>query len=51
VPILSPRSLPAFPGTQTAVRQTPLTATDTIGFYGTDTIALNEHWSVPGGAL
>ena len=43
-PLLDPNPYEAFPGTQTAVRQTPVTSTKTIGVFAVDTIALGPQW-------
>ena len=37
-PLLAPDPFEAFPGTQTTVRQKPITKTNTLGLYVTDTI-------------
>jgi catecholate siderophore receptor len=48
-PLLDPDPFEAFPGTQTAIRQEPRTATDTIGVFGLDTLDLGPHLSLIGG--
>lgn len=47
-PLLAPDPLEAFPGTQTSVRQKPITKTDTLGLVVTDTVALSTQWTVTG---
>ena len=48
-PLLDPDPFETFPGTQTAVRQRPTTATDTIGVFALDTVDLGSHLSLIGG--
>jgi catecholate siderophore receptor len=43
-PLLDPNPYEAFPGTQTTIRQTPVTATQTIGVFANDTIAFGPQW-------
>jgi catecholate siderophore receptor len=47
-PLLAPDPLETFPGTQTTVRQRPITKTETLGFVVTDTIAIGEQWTITG---
>ena len=47
-PLLAPDPFEAFPGTQTAVRQKPITKTQTIGLVATDTIAIGPQWTITG---
>jgi catecholate siderophore receptor len=42
--LLDPNPYEAFPGTQTTVRQTPVTSTKTVGVFVNDTIALGSQW-------
>ena len=46
--LLSPNPYEAFPGTQTTVRQRPVTKTATLGAYATDSIDYGEHWTLVG---
>ena len=48
VPLLTPDPFQAFPGTQTTVRQQPITKTNTLGLVVTDTVAIGEQWIVTG---
>lgn len=48
VPLLAPDPYEPFPGTQTAVSQTPRTSTETRGAYLTDTISLGRQWQLTG---
>jgi catecholate siderophore receptor len=43
-PLLDPDPYEAFAGTQTAIRQTPVTSTKTIGVFANDTIAFGPQW-------
>jgi catecholate siderophore receptor len=45
-PLLDPNPYEAFPGTQTTVRQTPVTRTQTFGVFANDTILFNDQWSL-----
>lgn len=47
-PLIAPDPHEAFPGTQTAVSQNPLTITSTLGVYLLDTIGIGPHWSAMG---
>ena len=46
VPLLAPDPFQVFPGRQTTIRQLPITKTNTLGLYVTDTITLGEQWSL-----
>jgi catecholate siderophore receptor len=48
-PLLAPDPFEAFPGTQTTVRQKPITKTNTLGLYATDTIAFGPQWALTAG--
>ncbi len=48
-PLLAPDPFETFPGTQTVVRQKPITKTNTLGLYITDTITLGEQWALTAG--
>ncbi|HEX4293163.1 MAG TPA: TonB-dependent receptor [Rhizomicrobium sp.] len=48
-PLLAPDPFEAFPGTQTVVRQKPITKTNTFGAYLTDTITLGSQWALTAG--
>jgi catecholate siderophore receptor len=43
-PLQGPDPYEAFPGRQTAIRQAPVTATQTIGVFANDTIAFGPQW-------
>jgi catecholate siderophore receptor len=45
-PILQPNPFEAFPGHQTAIRQTPDTNTNTIAGFAIDSIDIGPHWNV-----
>jgi catecholate siderophore receptor len=45
-PLLDPNPYEAFPGTQTLVRQTPVTRTQTVGVFANDTIQFNDQWAL-----
>jgi catecholate siderophore receptor len=47
-PLLAPDPLEAFPGTQTTIRQTPDTKTQTFGAFAVDTVDIGAHWTVTG---
>jgi len=47
-PLLAPDPLETFPGTQTSVRQKPITKTQTVGLVATDTIAIGPQWTLTG---
>ena len=47
-PLLAPDPFEAFPGTQTVVRQKPITKTNTVGLVATDTIAIGPQWTITG---
>ena len=47
-PILTPNPFQPFPGTQTTVNQIPITKTNTVGIYATDTISWGPHWLLTG---
>lgn len=46
--LLSPDPYESFPGTQTNVRQKPITKTSTLGAYATDNIDYGRHWTLVG---
>ncbi len=48
-PLLAPDPFEAFPGTQTTVRQKPITKTNTLGLYATDTINFGAQWALTAG--
>jgi len=48
VPLLDPDPFEAFPGTQTVIRQMPVTKTATVGAYVNDTIDIGPHWTFTG---
>ena len=48
-PLLDPDPFEAFPGTQTTVRQHPITKTNTLGLFVMDTIDIGPHWNVVAG--
>ncbi len=45
-PLLDPDPNEAFPGTQTSVRQTPVTSTKTLGIFANDTVTINPQWTL-----
>jgi len=47
-PLLAPDPFEAFPGTQTVVRQKPITKTNTVGLVATDTVAIGPQWTLTG---
>ncbi|HSZ73692.1 MAG TPA: TonB-dependent siderophore receptor [Rhizomicrobium sp.] len=47
-PLLDPDPFEAFPGTQTSVRQQPITKTSTLGIFAVDTIDIGPHWNIVG---
>jgi catecholate siderophore receptor len=47
-PLLAPNPFEAFPGTQTTVNSRPITKTNTLGLYVTDTIVFNQQWELTG---
>ncbi len=47
-PLLAPNPFQPFPGTQTTIRQNPITKTNTLGLYVVDTIDIGPQWSVTG---
>ncbi len=47
--LLDPNPFEAFPGTQTSVRQHPITKTNTLGLFVLDTVDIGEHWNVVAG--
>lgn len=45
-PLLDPDPYEAFPGTQTTVRQTPVTRTKTLGVFVNDTVDITPQWTL-----
>ncbi len=47
-PLLAPDPFESFPGTQTTIRQKPITKTETLGLVATDSIAFGTQWLFTG---